>query len=120
MRGHQSSTCTFAGLPHALSAPSATLRASLQEGTPPTIQEEQPLLAADSCDSQGFAARVQSSSDHSAHSGSSCGGTSSSSAPVVQVPPPASPPRIRRHRHTLSTSSPLTLLKCYRLTPCSL
>ncbi len=64
------------------------LKASLQEGTtPPTIQEEQPLLTADSCDSQGFAARPQSSSDHSAHSSSSAGGTSSSSAPAVQVRP---------------------------------
>ena len=75
-----------AGLSHALSAPSAMLKASLQEGTPPTIQEEQPLLAADSCDSHGFPARLQSSPDHSAHSSSSCGGTSSSSAPAVQVP----------------------------------
>ena len=96
--------CFPAGLSHALSAPSAMLKASLQDGTPPAILEEQPLLAADSCDSQGFPARLQSSSDHSAHSASSCGGTSSSSAPAVQVPAhlPSAPCMLSNHARTLS------------------
>ena len=98
-----------AGLSHALSAPSGMLKASLQEGTtPPTIQEEQPLLTADSCDSQGFAARPQSSSDHSAHSSSSAGGTSSSSAPAVQVPPHL--PSARAHPQCFRDA--LTCLHC--------
>ena len=61
------------------------LKASLREGTPLTIGEDQPLLAADSLDDPGLPGRMQGSSDYSGHSGSSCDATSSSSAPAVQV-----------------------------------
>lgn len=79
-----------AGLSHALSAPSASmLKASMQEGSPLMIQEDRPLLAADSCDSQGFAqGRAPGSLDHSAHS--SCGSGSSTSVPATQVGAPSS------------------------------
>ena len=74
------------------------LRASLREGTPLTIGEDQPLLAADSLDDPGLPGRLQSSSDYSGHSGSSCDATSSSSAPAVQVWCHLAP-----HAHLIST-----------------
>ena len=74
------------------------LKASLREGTPLTIGEDQPLLAADPLDDPGLAGRKQSSSDYSRHSGSSCDATSSSSAPAVQVWCHLAP-----HAHRIST-----------------
>ena len=80
----------FAGLSYALSAPEASmLKSSLKDEGPPTIREDQPLLALSSSGSQGSAGQEPGATDHSAHSSSSCGGTSSSSAPVTQASQPS-------------------------------